>query len=64
MAEKVDWTGLMRVGLGVLRLSPEAFWSMTPGELRCALEGAGLASEAAAPDRATLERLMRAFPDG
>ena len=35
----VDWPGLMRLGLGALRLPPEAFWSMTPGEFRLALEG-------------------------
>ena len=39
-----DWAALMRLGLGVLRLPPEAFWAMTPRELEAAaapLRGAG-----------------------
>ena len=60
----VDWDALMRLGLGALRMSPDEFWSMTPREFRCALEGAGLASPAgAAPGRDDLEALMRRFPD-
>jgi uncharacterized phage protein (TIGR02216 family) len=30
----------MRAGLGVLRLSPEVLWLMTPREFAAALEGA------------------------
>ena len=30
----------MGFGLGVLRLSPEQFWRMTPRELACAIEAA------------------------
>jgi uncharacterized phage protein (TIGR02216 family) len=65
-AEPVDWPGLMRLGLGALRLAPEAFWSMTPGELRLALEGAGLVPVAGAGPmgRHRLAELMAAFPDG
>lgn len=33
----MNWPLLMALGLGHLRLSPEAFWSMTPRELRAAL---------------------------
>ena len=64
-AEPVDWPGLMRLGLGVLRLSPEAFWSMTPGELRLALEGAGVLPVGGAQPmgRSRLAELMAAFPD-
>lgn len=29
----------MELGLGVLRLAPEHFWSMTPGELIAAIDG-------------------------
>lgn len=59
MSGRVDWRGLMRLGLGHLRLSPDAFWSMTPTELGAAL---GWAGDAAA-GRPTLERLMAAYPD-
>lgn len=60
----VDWSGLMRLGLGVLRLSPAAFWAMTPVELRHALEGAGvLTNRDAAMDGAALTALMAAYPD-
>ncbi|MBY6239753.1 phage tail assembly chaperone [Methylosinus sp. Sm6] len=53
----------MAFGLGVLRLSPGAFWSMTPRELAAAAEGVyGLRPRA--PSRTTLDHLMRAFPDG
>lgn len=63
-AEAVDWPGLMRLGLGVLRLSPDAFWSMTPGEFRLALEGAGVVRPGGgAMGRARLAELMAAFPD-
>lgn len=58
------WREAMAFGLGALRLSPDAFWAMTPRELAAALEGAGaLASRP--PDCADLDlaALMRAFPD-
>ncbi|MEM7210618.1 MAG: rcc01693 family protein [Pseudomonadota bacterium] len=60
-----DWAGLMRLGLGSLRLSPESFWSMTPAELRLALEGAGFLTVGGAlpMDRARLADLMADFPD-
>jgi uncharacterized phage protein (TIGR02216 family) len=65
MAEPVDWPALMRLGLGVLRLPPDAFWSMTPGELRRALEGAGIVPAGGqVMDRGRLAELMAAFPDG
>lgn len=60
------WAELMRLGLGALRLPPEVFWGMTPVELHRALEGAGLVGprrDAAAIDRAALDRLMARFPD-
>lgn len=60
----VDWEQLMRLGIGVLRLSPEDFWAMTPVELDRALEGAGLAPVGgAAPGRPALEALMARYPD-
>lgn len=31
------WEAAMQVGFGVLRLSPDAFWRMTPRELAAAM---------------------------
>ena len=63
--EVFDWAGLMRLGLGALRLSPDSFWSMTPAELRLALEGAGFLTVGGAlpMDRVRLADLMADFPD-
>lgn len=60
MTELLPWRALMRLGLGVLRLSPTEFWAMTPVELAAA---AGLG---AAPDRLTpadLDALLARYPD-
>jgi uncharacterized phage protein (TIGR02216 family) len=51
----------MAAGLGAMRLSPQAFWAMTPRELAAAL-GLGIAARSA-PGRADLAALMRRFPD-
>ncbi len=62
--DRIDWPGLMRIGLGQLRLAPDVFWAMTPAEFRCAMEGAGIVPIGGlAPDRASLRELMAAFPD-
>lgn len=63
MAERINWSALMRHGMGGLRLSSDAFWSMTPAELRLALEGAGLLTGDPAMDRDWLTALMGEFPD-
>ena len=64
MSERVDWSGLMRIGLGLMRLSPEDFWGMTPRELTRALEGAGLAPfGSSALRRRDLDALIERFPD-
>ena len=55
------WDEAIRFGLGVLRLPPEHFWKITPREL--AILAGGGRGRAAAPDRAALEDLLRAFPD-
>lgn len=60
---RLDWDRLMGLGLGVLRLSPQAFWSMTPRELAAALRACGLGQAAPLP-RSALEGLMALFPDG
>jgi uncharacterized phage protein (TIGR02216 family) len=53
----------MAFGFGVLRLSPAAFWSMTPRELAAAADGV-YGRRPGAPSRRTLDELMHAFPDG
>ena len=52
----------MAFGLGQLRLSPEAFWRMTPRELSAAMRGPAQTSTASF-ERGALKRLMRDFPD-
>ncbi len=57
------WNEAIGFGLGVLRLSSEAFWCMTPRELALAVEA--VAGRRPAPlVRATLIELMTRFPDG
>ena len=56
------WEEAMQFGFGVLRLSPEAFWRLTPRELAQAV--IAVRGPAATPiDRATLDALMQRFPD-
>jgi uncharacterized phage protein (TIGR02216 family) len=56
------WNEAIGFGLGVLRLSPDAFWRMTPRELACAIRA--VTGATGAPfDRASLNQLMRKFPD-
>jgi uncharacterized phage protein (TIGR02216 family) len=56
------WKDAIGFGLGVLRLSSEAFWRMTPRELAAAIE-AVRGPATARLDRAGLHDLMRRFPD-
>lgn len=59
--KRIPWDRLMALGLGGLRLAPEAFWTMTPRELASML---GATSMGARPmDRDRLDGLMRRFPD-
>jgi uncharacterized phage protein (TIGR02216 family) len=54
----------MAAGLGVLRLAPRDFWSMTPRELDAALRGLlGPAQPDAPLPRAALAVLMHRYPD-
>jgi uncharacterized phage protein (TIGR02216 family) len=53
---------VIHVGLGLLRLSPRDFWSMTPKEFALAT-GPVRGASTIAPTRADLLRLMREFPD-
>lgn len=52
----------MAAGFGLLRLSPETFWSMTPREFERAVNVLAPKS-GGAPRRDDLAALMRAFPD-
>jgi uncharacterized phage protein (TIGR02216 family) len=52
----------MAVGFGLLRLSPKAFWAMTPIEFERAMSVLR-PGRASPPGRADLAALMRAFPD-
>ena len=55
----------MAAGLGLLRLRPADFWSMTPKELEAALRGLLGPSQADAPlPRSTLAHMMARYPDG
>ena len=57
------WAEAMQFGFGVLHLSPEAFWKMTPRELAHAI----IAVRGRAPvpiERGSFDALMKAFPDG
>ncbi len=56
----IDWSGLIRAGLNGLHLTPDAFWRLSPVELRIML-----GAEAVVPPltRARLEELAAAFPD-
>lgn len=56
----LDWPGLMRAGLGALRLRPAEFWDLTPAELRVLLGQDALGAPLL---RAGLDGLMRDWPD-
>jgi uncharacterized phage protein (TIGR02216 family) len=56
------WDEAIGFGLGVLRLSPAAFWAMTPRELALAITAA---TGGATPlQRSDLTDLMTRYPDG
>jgi len=62
-AAPLPWRSLIGFGLGALKLSPEAFWRMTPRELAYAAEA--LNGPVAMPmNRGALHDLMKRFPDG
>lgn len=55
------WRDAIGFGLGVLKLSPDAFWRMTPRELACAIEA--VRGRKPALDRKDLNELMQRYPD-
>lgn len=52
----------MAFGLGVLKLSPAAFWAMTPQEMAAAMRGM-FPDASAGLGKTRLEALMRRYPD-
>jgi uncharacterized phage protein (TIGR02216 family) len=55
---------VIAAGLGLLRLCPADFWTMTPRELSLALKGAtGAPLRAGSLVRADFDALMQRFPD-
>jgi uncharacterized phage protein (TIGR02216 family) len=56
------WDEAIGFGLGVLRLSPAAFWAMTPRELALAI--AAVTGANAPLQRSDLADLMTRYPDG
>jgi uncharacterized phage protein (TIGR02216 family) len=56
------WDEAIGFGLGVLRLSPAQFWTMTPRELAFAIRAVrGTVPEPI--NRIALDELMKQFPD-
>jgi uncharacterized phage protein (TIGR02216 family) len=54
----------MAAGLGLLRLRPADFWSMTPRELEAALRGlVGFTHTEAPLPRRMLDQMMARYPD-
>lgn len=56
------WADAIGFGLGVLRLSPADFWTMTPRELALAIR-AVRGGEKSSLGRDAFNDLMRRFPD-
>jgi uncharacterized phage protein (TIGR02216 family) len=61
-ARPFPWDGIARFGFAVLRLTPEAFWKMTPRELALAMDAIG--GRHAPLARTDFEQLLQQFPDG
>lgn len=62
-AAAFPWAEVMSFGLGRLGWAPEQFWNATPREISAAL-AAHAPARPAATERAALQRLMAAHPDG
>ncbi len=61
-ASPFPWDEVQAFGFGALRLSPDAFWRLTPREIAATARALGL-GRSATPARQDLAALMRAFPD-
>lgn len=62
MKRPFPWGQAMQFGFGVLHLSSDAFWRMTPRELAHAIAGSRGRAPAPIP-RADFDALMQQFPD-
>lgn len=60
-AAPFPWAEAMGFAFGVLRLSPETFWAMTPRELSAAVRA--ITGDRTPLGRADLDSLIAAFPD-
>lgn len=60
-AAPFPWKEAMAFGFGVLRLSSEQFWRLTPHELASAVRA--LFGEGAQVSRDTMNELIARFPD-
>jgi len=59
--ERLDWVGLMHVGLHQLGLSVDEFWALTPNELSVKLGGAN--NGAQVMTKTGLGELLARYPD-
>jgi uncharacterized phage protein (TIGR02216 family) len=55
------WQQAIGFGFGVLRLSPEEFWRMTPRELAAAIRA--VTGERSPLTRTAFDELLKRFPD-
>lgn len=66
-ADSLPWLRLLETAYGVLHLTPQAFWAMTPGEWMAGLKGwkdsHGLSDTGMAITRQELEKMIIRFPD-
>ena len=60
MRRGLDWAGMLRAGLGGLRLHPDNFWTLTPAELLLML---GVDNGSMPMARSHLEALLQRFSD-
>ncbi|MEM6887155.1 MAG: rcc01693 family protein [Pseudomonadota bacterium] len=58
--KQFDWPALIRLGFQVMRLTPEAFWQLTPGEFRLMLSEQ---TQGGPMTRSGLQNLMNSYPD-
>ena len=60
--EGFPWQRAMQIGFGLLQLSPQVFWSMTPKELAAAAQ-AVLGADVLPLARRAFDDLMQRYPD-
>lgn len=62
-APRFPWARAMEIGLGHLRLAPDAFWRMTLPELAAAARALGFGISRTGMTRSEFRALMETFPD-